>query len=154
MTKNVAKCLIDKPPVDFAHLAKLFVREYSKDSRRGYGANVVDVFHKLRGSKFDDVYKPAREQFSGSGSYGNGGAMRIAPVSLFFHKDYEAMLDAAKNVTELTHTNRLGVHGALLQCIAVHQSLQLDPDIKVNHVEYVAKLIDKMKKIEVADDYK
>jgi len=34
-------------------------------------------------SGFDDVYQPAAEQFNGRGSYGNGSAMRVAPVALF-----------------------------------------------------------------------
>lgn len=41
--------------------------------------------------------------------------MRIAPVALYFNNNYQEMLNVAKKSTELTHTNRLGVNGALLQ---------------------------------------
>lgn len=148
MTKSVAKCLIDKPAMDVKYLANLFVKEYYKEPRRGYGANVVEVFHKLKSNKFEDVFKPAREQFNGTGSYGNGGAMRIAPIPLFFNNNYEAMIEAATKATEVTHTHSLGVHGALLQSIAIHQSLMLSPQEKVDYEIYTKKLIEKMKLIE------
>lgn len=76
--------------------------------------NVVEVFHKLN-MNLEDVWKPAQEQFQGTGSYGNGGAMRIAPVPLFSYKNYASMLQIAKDTTGLTHTHRSGVNGALLQ---------------------------------------
>ena len=60
-----------------------FVNEYYSQPKRGYGMNVVDVFRALRDSKFEDVFLPAKLQFNGSGSYGNGAAMRIAPIALF-----------------------------------------------------------------------
>lgn len=40
------------------------------------------VFAALRKDDPDDVFEPARKQFDGQGSYGNGGAMRIAPAAL------------------------------------------------------------------------
>ena len=44
------------------------------------------VFESLLQQGFEqevDVLQPARLQFDGQGSYGNGGAMRIAPAALF-----------------------------------------------------------------------
>ena len=96
-------------------LYRRFVNEYFQSPRRGYGQNVVSVFHKLRNSKFEDVWLPAREQFSGTGSYGNGGAMRIAPVGLFCHHNYNLMLEITTLTSQLTHTNRLGINGSILQ---------------------------------------
>lgn len=45
---------------------------------------VVNVFKKLLSPKCSDVFEPARAQFNGKGSYGNGGAMRVAGVSLMY----------------------------------------------------------------------
>ncbi|GJQ69353.1 hypothetical protein Trydic_g6480 [Trypoxylus dichotomus] len=151
MTKSMAICLIDKPPMDFKYLAHLFVKEYFSEPRRGYGQNVVEVFNKLRSSKFEDIYKPAREQFNGTGSYGNGGAMRISPIPLFFYNNYEAMIEAATKATQITHTHSLGIHGALLQCIAIHQSLLMDPREKADYQLYTKNLIEKMQAIETDD---
>lgn len=45
---------------------------------------VVNVFKKLLSPKCNDVFEPARAQFNGKGSYGNGGAMRVAGISLVY----------------------------------------------------------------------
>lgn len=152
MTKSVAKCLIDKPAVDFKCMARLFVKEYFAEPKRGYGQNVIEVFHKLRGGKFEDIYKPAQEQFGGMGSFGNGGAMRVAPLALYFHNNYKGMIEAVTHATKITHTNKDGVNGALLQAIAIHQSLLMDPVDKIDVEHFTNQLIDKMKDIETVDE--
>ena len=56
------------------------------EPNRGYGGGVIDVFKKLRGQEeFSEPLQPAREQFDGTGSYGNGAAMRVHPVALGRH---------------------------------------------------------------------
>lgn len=45
---------------------------------------VVNVFKKLLSPKCSDVFEPARAQFNGKGSYGNGGAMRVAGIPLTY----------------------------------------------------------------------
>lgn len=152
MTISVCRCLIDKPAVDFKHMACLFVKEYYKEPKRGYGANVVEVFDKLRRNKFEDIYKPASEQFGGSGSYGNGGAMRIVPIALYFHNNPDGLLQAAKKATQLTHTNKLAINGALLQCFAIVQAIEADKNDKLDVENFCSQLLLKIKKIENADD--
>lgn len=61
-----------------------FAQDYKKDPDRGYGAAVITVFKKLLNPKCTDVFEPARAQFNGKGSYGNGGAMRVAGISLAY----------------------------------------------------------------------
>ena len=97
------------------NFVRRFVKEYFNDPRRGYGANVSEVFQKLNNQNLEDVWTPAAEQFNGSGSYGNGGAMRISPVPLFAHKNYDIMIHIAEQSTKLTHTHPLGINGAILQ---------------------------------------
>lgn len=92
-----------------------FVKDYHDSPNRGYGRNIINVFQQLNNQNFQDVWKPAKEQFNGSGSYGNGGAMRIAPVCLFYYNDHTKVLEIAKKTTLITHTHPLGVNGALLQ---------------------------------------
>lgn len=73
------------------------------------------MFQKLRGTKFTEVLLPAKEQFKGQGSFGNGAAMRVAPVALFCYNHYENLRNMAKNQSLLTHTHKIGVDGAILQ---------------------------------------
>ena len=152
MTKSVAKSLIDKPAVDFKFMARLFVKEYFSEPRRGYGQNVIEVFSKLRGNKFEDIYKPAQEQFSGMGSFGNGGAMRVSPLALYFHNNHQGMLSAVTKATQITHTHKNAINGAILQSIAVQQCLQLDPVERIDVQKFTKILMEKMSTLEGEDD--
>ncbi|XP_066590261.1 ADP-ribosylhydrolase ARH3-like [Prorops nasuta] len=148
MSKAVAESLAEKEKLSIEDLAIKFVKAYFREPHRGYGPAVVTVFQKLRGSRFSNLERPALEQFNGRGSWGNGGAMRVAPISLFFYKDYDKMIDAATQATRLTHTNKIGVDGALLQAAAVQQSLDLNPAEKLDEIEFINTLINKMDNIE------
>ncbi|XP_046384990.1 ADP-ribose glycohydrolase ARH3-like [Ischnura elegans] len=150
MTHCIAESLIKKKEVDARDLAKRFVKEYlNQPPDRGYGIHVREVFHKLRASKFEDPLRPAREQFGGSGSWGNGGAMRIAPIALFYRGQGTQLLgDMARKVTEVTHTHRNGINGAILQCLAIEQCLWLDPKEGVKGGTFLEELIAKMELFE------
>jgi len=50
-----------------------------------------------------DPFQPAKQQFDGQGSYGNGGAMRICPAALFAFKDN----DTAKLRVSLKGSNQV-----------------------------------------------
>ena len=67
-------------------------KEFFDDPRRGYGPSIGTVFSKLKNSGFVDIYGPAKEQFKGQGSCGNGSAMRISPVGLFGYKDEDTLV--------------------------------------------------------------
>ena len=48
------------------------------------------MFKQLKDANYQDPHGPASLQFDGSGSYGNGGAMRIVPAALFgYHMNEE-----------------------------------------------------------------
>ncbi|XP_045584021.2 ADP-ribosylhydrolase ARH3 isoform X1 [Procambarus clarkii] len=152
MTRCVAQSLIEKKGYDATDMAKRFVKEFYAEPRRGYGSNVVDVFAALRASKFKDVYGPAAIQFSGRGSYGNGGAMRVAPIALYCYATKgQELVDIARDMALITHSNRLGYNGAVLQCLAVYEAL-CTPENKLDSVKFIENLITKMKEIETPTD--
>ncbi|KAG4076389.1 hypothetical protein HA402_005832 [Bradysia odoriphaga] len=153
MSICVANVLIEHGKIDQKQLAVRFVKEYFTDSRRGYGGAVINVFGKLRKSKFVDPLQPASEQFGGTGSYGNGGAMRVNPVALFCHnKTSDEVVKMAKQSAVITHTHKQGVDGTVLQALAVHAALLMDPEHPLNTQDFVSNLIDKMKAIEVDEE--
>ena len=71
MARQVADSIISMRSADSKDMAQRFVQEFDMEPFRGYGASVGEVFRKLKRSKCQDPYKPASEQFNGSGSYGN-----------------------------------------------------------------------------------
>lgn len=77
-----------------------FAQEYKKDPDRGYGAGVITVFRKLLSPKCRDVYEPARAQFNGKGSYGNGGAMRVAGIPLAYNSIEDVQKVLGRRVTD------------------------------------------------------
>lgn len=44
--------------------------------------------------------------------------MRIAPIALFSYNNYDKLLYYVKEVTEVTHSHKLGIDGAILQVTA------------------------------------
>ncbi|XP_008118879.1 ADP-ribosylhydrolase ARH3 [Anolis carolinensis] len=146
MTHCVVKSLLAKRDFDEVDMAKRFAEEYKRDPDRGYGAGVITVFKKLLSSKCRDVFEPAREQFNGKGSYGNGGAMRVAGIPLAY-SSIQDVKKFAKLSAQLTHSNSLGYNGAILQALAVHYALQGG----LNREEFLEQLIGHMEEVEGDD---
>lgn len=147
MMKVLADSLCRNKRVDVKDLAEKFTTEYYTDpkwEKRNYGLNVVDVFKALQG-KPDDVLEPARLQFYGTGSYGNGAAMRITPVALFFHKvDTKTIIDSCKNSALVTHAHADGYNGAILLGFAIQKALETDPQALIDPKTFVEELEEKM----------
>ncbi len=94
------------------------------DRRRGFGAGM----HRLMRLWDEGVpwEEAARRLFEG-GSYGNGAAMRVAPVGVLFHHDERAVYEAATAQARVTHAHPLGQQGAALQALAVALALRSTP---------------------------
>ena len=76
-----------------------FVSEFFKEPDRGYGGSIAAVFNKLEKSGCSDPFLPAKEQFDGQGSFGNGGAMRISPAALYGYHLSEEELNVSTSET-------------------------------------------------------
>lgn len=99
MTMALCRSLLAEKSFNINHLARQFTETYFREPARGYGGSVRTVFYRLQTEHLRDVTLPAREQFDGSGSYGNGAAMRVSPLALFYHND----LGKLKEVSSLGH---------------------------------------------------
>jgi len=139
MARQIALSYIEHKKLDPKAIAKNFSDEYFKEPWRGYGGSVVEVFEKLRASNCEDHFKPASEQFAGSGSYGNGAGMRAHPIALAC-AGYppEQVVEQAKAVAKLTHSHPLGVHGGVIQTMAVYHAL---------HGRTSAQILEKIKEL-------
>lgn len=148
MARSVAKSLIINKGFDASDMAERFSENYFDEPDRGYGGNVVAVFSQLKESNYEDVFGPARKQFNGSGSYGNGGAMRIVPAALFTYKDNdpEKSKVLVTQVTSITHTHNQAILGAILQSYAIDMALNSSNSFSPD--EMVDALITLMKMVE------
>ena len=122
--------------------------EFYAHPRRGYGSNITDVFKVLKRENCKDPYGPGRLQFAGRGSYGNGSAMRIAPVALFCHSNSDEAMRIAYKSSLITHTNELCYNGAILQCLAIHKALHIDSSESLDVDLFALYLQEKMASLE------
>ncbi|MBD2776367.1 ADP-ribosylglycohydrolase family protein [Iningainema tapete] len=103
-------------------LAASFAQRY--DSQRGYGAAMHSLLAQIRdGGAWQ---KLSTSLFNGQGSYGNGAAMRVAPVGAFFADDLELVVTQAQKSAEITHTHPEGIAGAIAVAVAAARACKLE----------------------------
>ena len=140
MMIGVAESLIQCQGFDGEHMAATFVRNYEREPWRGYGPGPPRVFNLIKqGVNWD---KAAEEIYPG-GSFGNGAAMRIAPLALFYNEDHEKLREIAYESSRITHTHSLAMEGAALEAYAVSLALQEEPEF-----------LDKLKEFTKFEPYK
>jgi len=140
MAIGLATSLVNKGYLDGQDLGETFRRNFEREPWRGYAAGPPTIFTMVR-SLGIPYAQAAQSLFGGSGSFGNGAAMRIAPLGLFFHDSLQ-IYEHACGSAEVTHSHPVGKDGAALQARAVAQGVKLDPqkDFFVNL--FVRDLID------------
>ncbi len=117
MTLGVAESLVERRGFDGAHMAAVFARNYTREPWRGYGAGPPEVFRLIeQGVPWD---RAAAKLFGGRGSFGNGAAMRVAPVALFAFPDLDRVGLLARQTSVITHSHELGIEGAVVQASAL-----------------------------------
>ncbi|WP_436772579.1 ADP-ribosylglycohydrolase family protein [Yinghuangia sp. YIM S09857] len=118
--------------VDQDRLAASFARHHDFD--RGYGPTVNRMLRLVRaGGSWREL---AAEPFDGTGSWGNGAAMRVAPLGAWFADDPERAVYEAARSAEVTHRHPEGVAGAV--AVAVATALACDPDAHLPPDAFVA----------------
>ncbi len=104
-------------PLDPERLGAAFAAAYAAEPWRGYGAGPPKVFALARrGWSYREA---AASLFDGSGSFGNGAAMRVAPVALAAGGDPDRAAELATIQARVTHTHPEAVDGAVLIATAV-----------------------------------
>ncbi|GAA4136232.1 ADP-ribosylglycohydrolase family protein [Actinomadura keratinilytica] len=100
--------------IDQTILARAFAERAEPHRNYGYGAiQLIDGIR--RGGEWRAL---SRGLFKGSGSWGNGGAMRIAPLGAWFHDDLDRAAAQAAAASEVTHAHPEGVAGAVAIAVA------------------------------------
>ena len=109
MTLNVMESLHSCGELDQDHLAQVFARDYRW--RRGYGPSAAKLLNGIRKGRHWSTLNTARFP---QGSYGNGAAMRVAPLAVYYHDDEDALLSAVECSALITHAHHHAIHGAQL----------------------------------------
>ncbi len=88
--------------------------------RRGYGPGAAKVLARIRRGQ---PWQSASRSVYPNGSYGNGGAMRVAPLALWFAPDAAAVWQAARDTAAITHAHESAQWGAGAMALAVRTAL-------------------------------
>src|SRR5215475_3908382 len=111
MAIGIVETLRRHGAIDQDYLAHRFAVNFQRNPGRGYGAMARYVLSELWDGNDWRVVAPA--VFGGSGSYGNGGAMRVAPLGAYFADDIESVRLHAQRSAEVTHSHAEGQAGAV-----------------------------------------
>jgi poly(ADP-ribose) glycohydrolase ARH3 len=149
MMLGVAESLIENKGFNGEHMAKRFVENYYKESWRGYGFGPPRIFDLI---KSGTSWEEAAEKIYPEGSFGNGSAMRIAPVGIFYWDDPVKLKEIAYESSRITHCHQLGMEGAALQARAValavkEEPLFLEKLVDFTEVDLYKRKLERMKRL-------
>ena len=114
MMISLLEALVAAQGLDQPAIAARFLANFHPE--RGYGGRIYGLMDRLAaGEPWDRV---------GTDSFGNGSAMRVAPIGFFFYDDLDQVAQAAAAQAVITHTHPEALAGAVVQAGAVALALQ------------------------------
>lgn len=115
MALALTRVLLDFGFVHQDALAQQFAERMQ--ASRGYGRNTFEILWGIRMGKAWRTL--SRAGFDGLGSFGNGAAMRVAPLGAFFvDRSLEDVVEQARLSSEVTHAHEEGVAGGIAVAVA------------------------------------
>ena len=118
MALSIVEVVLDHGKVDPDLLSQRFAERFFEEPWRGYAGGAARLLTRLhRGA---DWREEAPKLF-GEGSYGNGGAMRVAPLGAYFAGKPDLAAEQAQISARITHAHPEGQAGAL--AVAVGSSI-------------------------------
>jgi poly(ADP-ribose) glycohydrolase ARH3 len=125
MAVGLAESLIENNGIEPDRLAKRWAERMQ--GMRGYGEGAREL---LKMVKQGVDWREANTATFPNGSYGNGAAMRAAPLGLFYYRDDDKLRQATTLASSITHAHPLGIEGGLLiakaTALALHEPLKPD----------------------------
>lgn len=122
MMIGVAETLAEHGRIVEESLCQAFATNYHPE--RGYGQGARLVLEAL--ATGGDWRELTNNHFPG-GSFGNGAAMRAAPIGLMFCDDLDRVAEEARLSALPTHVHPLGIEGAQLLAVAVALAVRESP---------------------------
>lgn len=112
---SIVEMLREKGEINPDELALKFADRYSREPDRGYGRGAARILKAIKeGARWQEV---SAKLFDG-GSFGNGAAMRVAPLGAFFKDDLNRLVEEARKSAMVTHYHLEGQAGAIAVALA------------------------------------
>ena len=149
MAIGLAESLAERSGLDPSHLGRTLHRHFNREPWRGYASGPPTIFHLVEKSGL--TYEAAAGVYmDGQGSQGNGAAMRVAPLGLFFH-DSPELYDQAVAAAAVTHAHPLAQDGAAVLAAAVAMAVHLDPRKPFPRDNFLRRMLRLAKTAEIKD---
>ena len=126
MAIDLARHLLRNNSIKEQDLAVEFASSYKWS--RGYGPSTVAVLKKVR--RGANWHSAATSKFK-DGSFGNGAAMRIPGLALYYANRLEDIDAAIERASSVTHPNQSAIQGAKLLSHAILGMLNETPPLAV-----------------------
>ena len=118
-------------------LATNFATRYHRS--RGYGPAMHGLLEKIR---LGVSWRTATGSlFEGQGSWGNGAAMRVAPLGAYFADDFAALVENAVHSAEVTHHHAEGIAGAVAVAAAAAGAWNLRGSAPPTRPEFIEAVL-------------
>ena len=115
MALSVVQTLLELDRIEPDALARRFADRY--DGTRGYGGGAHGLLRAFQSGVSWEVAAPA--MFGGAGSFGNGAAMRIAPLGGYLaDRPLQEVAEQARLSSIVTHAHPEGVAGGVAVALA------------------------------------
>ena len=112
--------------INAAALARAFSRRYAANPNRVYGAAMHDLLPLLADGDYETH---AAQLFDGLSSWGNGAAMRAAPIGAFFADDVDQVALNAQASARVTHAHSEAIIGAVAVALAAYFAARGETDL-------------------------
>jgi poly(ADP-ribose) glycohydrolase ARH3 len=140
MAIGLAEAISQVGRLDQQLVGDSFRANFRREPWRGYASGPPTLFALVERQGLPYT-QAARGLFGGQGSFGNGAAMRIAPLGLFFH-DAPDLYDQARASASVTHAHPLGIDGAAVLAWAIARAVKLSPRETFPHADFIQGLVD------------
>lgn len=136
MACSIVAVLRQHDHIDQDALAASFATHHDFD--RGYGPGMNRLLRLIReGGAWRDL---SRDLFDGRGSWGNGAAMRVAPVGAWFADDPAEAARQAALSAEVTHAHPDAVAGAVAVAVAAALAASAPPPAPRDFLDAVLRM--------------
>jgi ADP-ribosylglycohydrolase len=138
MAFSVFKTLKDFGEIEQYALAQSFADRY--EVGRGYGAGMHGLLQRLR--RGENWESAAQSLFEGQGSWGNGSAMRVAPIGAYFADDLKRVCAEAEKSAVVTHTHEEAIVGAVAVALAAALAWQFkQQNLRPTRAEFIDAIL-------------
>jgi ADP-ribosylglycohydrolase len=150
MALSIVETLEKYGYIDQDFLAQAFARRFTQEPHRGYAGGAI---HLLGQISTGGDWRELSPRLFGGGSFGNGSAMRVAPVGGYFFNDLKQAAEQSQLSAVVTHAHMEGQAGAMAvsvsAAIAANEIFPRGKDFLKEVLPYVPNSITK-ERIELA----